>query len=106
MASEQPPPRETAKTIPSASVVEPAGYGIPEASAWQALSRGEANKDQQLLAVRWLLEGPCGLHDLQYRPGEAGRRDTDFACGKRYVGQQVVKLMKINIAALQQRKRT
>jgi len=106
MATEQPQRRETPLKIPSSSVIVPAEYGLPEASAWQAIARGEANKDQQILALRWLLNGPCGLHDLQYRPGENGRRDTDFACGKRYVGQQVVKLININIAALQQRKRT
>lgn len=95
--------RRTRAQIPAENVVVPAPYGMPEASAWKALAVGTATKDQQLLAVRWLLEGACALFDLQYRPGEAGRRDTDFALGKRYVGLQVVKLINIDLEALRKR---
>jgi len=101
--TEQPPSRATPQKIPSVRVVEPADYGVPEVAAWQAIAQGNATKDQQILALKWLLEGPCAINDLQYRPGEDGRRDTDFALGKRYVGQQVVKLIKIDIAALRKR---
>jgi hypothetical protein len=34
------------------------------------------------------------FQDLSYRPGEQGIRATDFAEGKRFVGQQVRKLLR------------
>ena len=30
---------------------------------------------------------------MSYRPGEEGRRDTDFAEGKRFVGRELFKLL-------------
>ena len=100
---EQPAARATPRGIPDANVVAPAKYGLAEAGAWKAIHQGNATKDQQILALNWLLEGPCGLHDLQYRPGADGERDTAFALGKRYVGQQIVKLIRVDMESLRKR---
>ncbi len=67
----------------------------------QALATGEASPEQQKRALRWIVENAAGTYDMSYRPGaENGRRDTDFAEGKRHVGNQIVKLLKVSLAAM------
>ena len=67
----------------------------------QALERGEATKDQQARALRWVIVAAAATYDMPYRPGaEDGRRDTDFALGRMFVGQQIVKLIRMNLAAI------
>ncbi len=78
----------------------PAAYELPDASAIQALQRGDATPEQQQRALKWIIENACGTYDMSYRPGEEGRRDTDFAEGKRFVGSQIVKLLKLNLSLL------
>lgn len=78
----------------------PSDYDIADAAAIQALQRGDATKDQQQRALKWLIEKACGTYDLSYRPGEDGRRDTDFAEGKRFVGSQIVKMLNLNLSLL------
>lgn len=53
--------------------------------------------------MKWILDGACNLYDLSYRPGPGGERDTAFAEGRRFVGQQVLKLAKINTDAFRKR---
>ena len=77
----------------------PAPWELADASAIQALARGDANKDQQTRALRWLIEAACATYDLSFRPGDTSR-ETDFAEGRRFVGLQVVKLLKINLSEL------
>ena len=80
---------------------KPAVYAVADASALQALQRGEASPEQQKRALRWILTGPCHTWDMSYRPGhEDGRRDTDFAEGARFVGLQVVKLLNAPVDVL------
>lgn len=68
-------------------------------TAFQALVRGDASPDMQQRAVKWLI-GAAGTYDLSYRPGPGGDRDTVFAEGKRFMGQQVVKLINLDLAKL------
>lgn len=78
----------------------PTEYAVADASAFQALQRGDANPEQQRRALAWLMNA-TGIRDLSYRPGgEDGRRDSDFAEGKRFVGLQVAKLMTADIARM------
>jgi hypothetical protein len=44
------------------------------------------------------VEHACSTYDLSFRP--QSQRDTDFAEGRRFVGLQLVKLTKINLALL------
>jgi len=63
----------------------------------QALARGEANSDQQQRALKWLIEQAAGTYEFQFYPSD---RDTSFALGRGFVGQQIVKLLKLNLSSL------
>lgn len=72
----------------------PTIYEIADASAIQALQRGDATPDQQKRALSFIIMTICCTYELPYRPGqEEGARNTDFAIGKMYVGQQIVKML-------------
>lgn len=77
---------------------KPAEYTLADVSAIQALMRGDASKEQQIRALRWIVEPLCETYGMSYRPDSD--RDTSFAEGKRFVGNQIVKLTKIDLAAL------
>ena len=62
----------------------PVGYDEALTGAVKALASGTANADQRQRAL--------------YRPGEDGRRDTDFHEGRRFVGNQIVKQLKLTTA--------
>lgn len=57
--------------------------------AIKALNAGNANEDQQRMALRWIIEMAAGTYDQPYRPGAPD--ETTFACGRMFVGQQIVK---------------
>ena len=93
------------KPIPGAPLAEPwkpHPYEAADASAIQALARGDANDVQQRRALDWIIN-MAGTYDLSYRP--TGGADTAFAEGKRSVGLQIVKLTKIAINRLTGEKR-
>jgi hypothetical protein len=75
----------------------PADYDLPVVSAMQALLAGEADEHQQKLALQWIIEQAAGTYEFQYYPSE---RDTAFALGRAHVGQQIVKLLKLNTMTL------
>lgn len=60
--------------------------------AIRALHDGKATDSQQKLVWDWLMY-VTGQDDISFRPGEDGRRETDFAEGKRFVGQQIRKML-------------
>lgn len=91
------PPRKPSE-LPKAEPWKPPHYEIEDAGAIQALLRGDAQAHQQQRALAYIIESLCGTYDMSYRP--SGDRDTCFAEGKRFVGNQLVKLSKINIAKL------
>lgn len=88
-----------AQAILDASPWMPVPYDLADAAAWQAISLGTADKDQQIRALRWLI-GACGTYDLSYRPGPNGDRETAMAEGRRFIGLQVVKLVNLDLARL------
>jgi hypothetical protein len=65
-----------------------------QVGAIKAMSRGEALPHQQQAALQFLIDLAYngGAH---YFPGEGGRRDTDFALGRAWVGQQIVTMCKM-----------
>lgn len=92
---------------PDASPWKPIPWEPADVAAIQALARGDASADQQKRALDYIIHGLAATYDLSYRPGgEDGRRDTDFAEGKRFVGTQIVKALKLNLAAIRQAKST
>lgn len=78
----------------------PPAYEIADASAFQALTRGDASPDQQKRVVKWLVHEAARTYDMSFRPGPGGERDTAFAEGRRFVGLQVVKMVNLDLALL------
>lgn len=63
-------------------------------AAIRRLARGEATKDQQMLALNWIITRAAYTYDFHFRPSEdGGERDTAFALGRAFVGQQIVKII-------------
>lgn len=82
---------------------EPYAFEPADASAVQAMARGEASADQQQRFLNLLINGLCATYDLSFRP--EGDRDTVFAEGKRHVGLQLVKLSRISVTELVRREK-
>lgn len=76
---------------------QPAPYDETITSAIKALSSGTANEGQQQRALKWIVEVLCGTYDMSYR--SQSDRDTTFAEGKRFVGNQIVKQLKLTTGA-------
>ena len=81
----------------------PPPYDLPDVSAIQALHRGDATPDQQQRALKWIVERAAGAYEFNYYPTD---RDTSFALGRAFVGQQVVKLLKLSLAELNHKSTT
>ena len=73
----------------------PAKYVDADVYALKALERGDPTPEQCVRALNWIIHDLCKTFDQPYRP--MSQRDTDFACGKMWVGQQIVKLLKLNM---------
>ena len=59
-----------------------------------AVSEGIANEEQQKRAFQAIVYKISCVKDQPYRPdAHGGDRDTAFACGKKYVGLEIVKLV-------------
>ncbi len=89
-------PRPKKPTLATGPQV-PAIYELAHISAFQALQRGDASSDQQRMALDWLIKQASGMYEFHYYPSD---RDTAFALGRGFVGQQVVKLLTLNLMSL------
>jgi hypothetical protein len=78
--------------------IAPPPYGPLEAAAMQALQRGDATPHQQQAALRWIIEQAAGAYNLSYAP--ESDRATAFAEGRRFVGLQAIKLLKLDVEKL------
>ena len=83
-------------------VTAPPPYLPPEwlpadASAIQALVRGDATPEQQHRAINWVVYAAAATNDLEYRTED---RDHAFASGRRFVGLQINKMIGINVNAI------
>lgn len=87
----------TTRKIAPPDVFAPPPYELADATALQALAKGEADEGQQRRALNWLVNNACGTYDLEYRSND---RDHAFASGRRFVGLQIVKMLKLNVTAL------
>ena len=79
----------------------PPDWELADASAIQALERGEATPEQQKRALKWIVETASSTYDLSYRP--ESERDTAFAEGRRFVGLNIVKLLKLQLSLLRRK---
>lgn len=72
-----------------------------EGAALQALDRGEATPEQQLCAMDYILYTLSDRNGMSYRPGGVeGARDSDFAEGRRFVGNQIVNILKTSLSKM------
>jgi hypothetical protein len=82
---------------------EPVKWENSDAAAVQALYRGDATADQQRRALTWILETAAATYDMSFRPGGLdGARASDFAEGRRFVGNQIRKLIVLNLSAFKE----
>lgn len=88
------------KTARPRSAWLPPAYEIADAYALQALERGEADPSMQKRALAWVIQMAAGTYEVSYRSGADGDRETAFAEGRRFVGIEIVKLLKLNTAKL------
>ena len=70
-------------------------WDLPTAAAVQALSAGTATPEQQKDFLNWLVNQACATYDISFQL--EGDRETAFAEGRRFVGTQVVKLLKLSL---------
>ena len=86
--------------VPAWEPWQPAHWDDTDALAIQALERGTASDSQQQHALKFIVEVLAGTFDDPFRPGAEGSRLTDYALGKRHVGLQIIKLLKVKLSAL------
>ena len=84
-------------SLPKRQSWMPPDWELADAGALQALQRGDASPDMQQRALKYVIEVLAGTYDMSYRDND---RDTTFAEGRRFVGLQCVKLLKVNLGAL------
>lgn len=77
---------------------KPPKWELADAGALQALERGDADEHAQRRALKFIVETVCATYDMSYRPDSPS--DTAFAEGKRYVGLQIVKCIRMNLSKL------
>jgi hypothetical protein len=73
----------------------PAAWQPADAAAIQALAAGTAGAAQQQRALAWIINGAAQTYDEPFVPGSDDVRC--YLLGRRSVGQQVVKLMKVKL---------
>lgn len=78
-------------------------WELADVTAMQALERGEANADQQKRALAFIINKACRTYEASYSP--VREHDTSFAEGRRFAGLQIVKLLKLNAAAISRAKK-
>lgn len=80
----------------------PPEYELADATAIKHLADGTASAGEQQRALKWIIENASGAYEMSYRP--TGDRDTCFAEGRRFVGLQIVKMLKLNTTVLKKDK--
>lgn len=79
---------------------QPAAFNSTDATSLQAVAAGTANDGQQKRALKWILEGACGLPVWAYCDSQ---RETDISLGRQFVGQQIMGLLKVNVSTLRKK---
>lgn len=73
-------------------------YELADATALQALERGEADPEQQKRALAWIVNNAAMTYQDAWEPDN--ERASSFEAGRRFVGLRIVTLVKLNLAAL------
>ena len=80
----------------------PSDYDAADVSAIQHLERGEASLEMQKRAFKWIITDACGTYDQSYREGDT--HETAFAEGRRFVGNTLIKMLKLNPSKVRSKK--
>ena len=83
--------RSVEECLPKYNPLERPDYTEAEVQALRAVWRGEADARQQRLLCDWIIRA-SGTTDMPHRPGDT--HDTAFACGKMWVGQTFIWMLK------------
>jgi hypothetical protein len=75
----------------------PVPWTDADALSIKALRNGEASPAQQIRAIEWIIGKAAGKDEFHYYPSE---RDTIFALGRAFVGQQIVKMIHLDMQKL------
>lgn len=78
-------------------------YELPDVAALQAISKGEASAEQQVRALKWILNGACMVQEWAFVEGQ---RQTDVALGRQMAGQMIYGLLKLPMSELRKRDET
>lgn len=78
-------------------------WELADVTAVQALERGEASPEQQKRALAWIINKACWTYESTYSPVNA--HDGSFAQGRRFSGLQIIKMLKLNAAAISRAKK-
>jgi hypothetical protein len=76
-------------------VWHPADYDIADIRAIQAVTAGTATPEQQQRALDWIVVKAAATYDNGFIAEDAYGRIAAFVDGRQFVGQQIVKLMKL-----------
>lgn len=76
-------------------VWHPADYEVADIRAIQALTAGTATADQQKRALDWIVTKAAATYDNGFVADDPHGRVAAFVDGRQFVGQQIVKLMKL-----------
>ena len=73
---------------------KPPVYEAADVTAIQQLERGEAGPEMQKRALSWIINNVAKTYDMSYRPGDT--HDTAFHEGRRFVGNEIIKMLKLD----------
>jgi hypothetical protein len=79
----------------SQQVWHPADYDIADIRAIQAVTAGTATGEQQKRALDWIVVKAAATYDNGFVAEDTHGRIAAFVDGRQFVGQQIVKLMKL-----------
>ena len=88
--------KKQVKRTESAPYCFRADWQPPDASALQALEKGEADEHQQKRALAWIINVAAGTYQVAWEPDN--ERASSFESGRRFVGLKIVELIKLNLA--------
>lgn len=74
----------------------PAPYDKADVVAIQAVQAGTASADQQKRALDWIIMRAAITYENGFRPDDPNGRLGANVDGRQYVGQQIIKLLKMD----------
>jgi hypothetical protein len=81
------------RQLPAQPVDKVPDFELADIVALKAVEGGIATPDQQTRAMSWILRKAAAVGDMSYRPDPSA---TAFHEGRRFVGLQIVTLLKLD----------